>query len=61
MLPEIARAVQEKDGSISLFVDGGVRSGTDVFRMLACGADAVLVGRPWVYAMAADGQVGIEK
>lgn len=43
VLPEIARAV---DGRMTVLVDGGVRSGVDVLKMLALGADAVLVGRP---------------
>ena len=55
MLPSIAKAV---DGEIPIFVDGGIRSGVDVFRALALGADAVLVGRPvvpFVYAAGAEG------
>ena len=55
VLPAIAKAV---DGRIPIFVDGGIRSGVDVFRALALGADAVLVGRPvvpFVYAAGAEG------
>ena len=45
-LPEIAEAVK---GKIMILVDGGIRSGIDVFKMLALGADAVLIGRPVIY------------
>jgi L-lactate dehydrogenase (cytochrome) len=42
-----------------LLVDGGVRSGLDVVRMLALGANFVLLGRAWAYALAAAGQAGV--
>jgi L-lactate dehydrogenase (cytochrome) len=45
---------------LPVFVDGGVRSGLDVVRMLALGADFVLIGRAWAYALAAAGQAGVE-
>jgi L-lactate dehydrogenase (cytochrome) len=57
-LPAIADVVKEK---MTIFADGGVRTGTDVFRMLALGADGVLIGRAFVYALAAQGQAGVEK
>jgi L-lactate dehydrogenase (cytochrome) len=57
-LPSIADAVK---GRMTVFVDGGVRTGTDVFRMLALGADGVLIGRAFVYALAAQGQAGVER
>lgn len=47
MLPEIKQAVGDK---LKIFVDGGIRSGKDVFKCLALGADAVLIGRPYVIA-----------
>lgn len=50
VLPEIKKAVGDK---IKIFVDGGIRSGADVYKCLALGADAVLIGRP--YAIAAHG------
>ncbi len=40
-------------------MDGGVRSGTDVVKALALGADGVLIGRPWVWALAARGERGL--
>ena len=45
---------------MTLMVDGGIYSGLDVIRMLALGADAVLIGRAWVYALAGRGQMGVE-
>lgn len=55
-LPPIADAVGER---LSVLADGGVRSGLDVVRMLALGARGVLLGRAWIYAMAARGEAGI--
>ena len=58
VLPSIAEAVK---GKLTIFADGGVRTGTDVFRMLALGADGVLLGRAFVYALATGGQAGVER
>jgi L-lactate dehydrogenase (cytochrome) len=55
-LPAIADAVA---GRTPVLVDGGVRSGLDAVRMLALGADFVLMGRPWAYALAARGEAGV--
>jgi len=55
-LPRIADAIA---GRMSVLADGGVRSGLDAVRMLALGADFVLLGRAWAYALAARGQVGV--
>jgi L-lactate dehydrogenase (cytochrome) len=55
-LPAIADAVA---GRIRVLADGGVRSGLDVVRMLALGADFVLMGRAWAYALAARGEAGV--
>jgi L-lactate dehydrogenase (cytochrome) len=55
-LPRIADAIA---GRMPLLVDGGVRSGLDVVRMLALGADFVLLGRAWAYALAARGEAGV--
>jgi L-lactate dehydrogenase (cytochrome) len=55
-LPAIADAV---GGKTTLIVDGGIRSGLDVARMKALGADSTLIGRPWVFALAAKGEQGV--
>ena len=58
-----ARALQAiadaAGGRVPILADGGVRSGLDVVRMLALGADYVLLGRAWVYALAAQGGTGV--
>ena len=48
-------------GEMEVWVDGGVRRGTDVLKAVALGADAVGLGKPAVYAMSGYGQEGIEK
>ena len=55
-LPRIAEALQ---GAMPLLVDGGIRRGTDVLKALALGANAVLVGRPFVHALAVAGPQGV--
>jgi L-lactate dehydrogenase (cytochrome) len=55
-LPPIADAVGD---SLTVLVDGGIRSGLDVVRMLALGAKGVLLGRSWVFALAGGGQAGV--
>jgi L-lactate dehydrogenase (cytochrome) len=57
-LPAIADAVK---GEMTIFADGGVRTGTDVIRMLGLGADGVLLGRAFVYALATHGEAGVRK
>jgi 4-hydroxymandelate oxidase len=56
LLPRVADAVQ---GEMTLLVDGGIRRGTDIFKALALGADAVLVGRPCMYGLAHGGAQGV--
>lgn len=53
----IAEAV---DGRLTVLADGGVRTGLDVLRMLALGANGVLLGRAWAYALAAGGRSSVE-
>jgi 4-hydroxymandelate oxidase len=55
-LPEVVEAVA---GRCEVFVDGGIRRGTDVLKALALGARAVLVGRPILWGLAANGQEGV--
>ena len=57
VLPEIAAAVK---GRCTVLVDGGIRSGVDVFKALAMGADAVLIARPFVNAVYGGGAEGVE-
>lgn len=56
VLPEMVDAV---GGQVEVLVDGGVRTGLDVFKMIALGANAVLVGRAWAWAVAARGEAGV--
>ncbi len=58
VLPEIAEKVK---GRLNILVDGGVRTGTDVFKMLALNADAVMIGRPIAIAAIGGLQQGVEK
>ncbi|WP_102706338.1 alpha-hydroxy acid oxidase [Terribacillus saccharophilus] len=57
-LPAIAKTV---NGAVPVLMDGGVRSGADVFKAIALGADSVLIGRPYVYGLAAGGQAGVSR
>jgi len=57
-LPTIAEQVGDK---LTVLADGGVRSGLDVLRMIALGAHGVLLGRAWIYALAANGEAGVSQ
>jgi 4-hydroxymandelate oxidase len=57
-LPEVVAAV---GGRVPVFVDGGVRRGTDVFKALALGAKAVGIGRPFLWGLGAFGQAGVDR
>ena len=57
-LPEVAAAVA---GRAPVLVDGGIRDGADVLRALALGADAVLIGRPYVWGLDAAGETGVRR
>lgn len=56
-LPEVADAI---DGRIPVIVDSGFRRGTDILKALALGADAVAIGRPYLWGLSAFGQEGVE-
>jgi len=58
VLPEVVDAAA---GRLEVLLDGGVRRGTDVVRALALGARAVLVGRPYLFALAAGGEAGVDR
>ncbi|XP_076930143.1 peroxisomal (S)-2-hydroxyacid oxidase GLO4-like [Bidens hawaiensis] len=58
VLEEVVGAVQ---GRIPVLFDGGIRRGTDVFKALALGANAVMIGRPVVYGLAAKGEYGVRR
>ena len=57
-LPKIADTVGD---DLTVLVDGGVRSGLDVARMLSLGARGVMLGRAWVYALGARGEQGVDR
>jgi 4-hydroxymandelate oxidase len=57
-LPQIAEVIE---GRVPLLLDGGVRRGTDVIKALAHGADAVAVGRPVIWGLAAGGEEGVAR
>ena len=56
VLPEVVDAV---DGRLEVYLDGGIRRGTDVLKALALGARAVLIGRPMFWGLAVDGEAGL--
>ena len=58
LLPEVAQAVR---GQVEVLLDGGVRRGTDVLKALALGAKAVLIGRPYIWGLALDGEAGVKR
>ncbi len=57
-LPDICQVV---NGRIPVLLDSGIRSGVDVFKAIALGADAVLLGRPYIYGLAVDGEAGAKR
>ena len=57
-LPDVVNAVQ---GRVPVLIDGGIRRGTDVLKCIALGANAVMLGRPILWGLAANGQAGVER
>jgi lactate 2-monooxygenase len=57
-LPNIVEAA---DGAVPVLLDSGIRGGADVFKALALGARAVLLGRPYVYGLAIAGESGVRE
>ena len=60
-IDSLRAVVEAVNGEIPVLFDSGVRRGSDVVKALALGADAVLIGRPFVYGLAVGGQHGVEK
>ena len=60
-LPDVVAAVEELESSPTILFDSGIRRGSDVLIALALGADAVLLGRPYVYGLALDGADGVRE
>jgi isopentenyl diphosphate isomerase/L-lactate dehydrogenase-like FMN-dependent dehydrogenase len=65
-LPEIVEAVEDEramddEGDFALLFDSGIRRGADAIKALALGADAILLGRPYVYGLAIDGEDGVRE
>ena len=58
VLPEISKTVNQQ---CKIIVDGGIRSGIDVLKAIALGADACMLGRAWAYALAANGEQGVNQ
>jgi isopentenyl diphosphate isomerase/L-lactate dehydrogenase-like FMN-dependent dehydrogenase len=56
MLPSIRMAVGDH---LPLLIDGGIERGTDIFKAIALGADAVMIGRPQLYSLAVAGPIGV--
>ena len=57
-LAEVAAAVR---GRTIVFMDSGIRRGVDIFKALALGADAIMIGRPYIWGLGAFGQAGVER
>jgi 4-hydroxymandelate oxidase len=58
VLPEVVEAVE---GRVDVLVDGGIRRGSDIMKTLGLGAKAVLVGRPYLWGLAVDGEAGVRR
>jgi L-lactate dehydrogenase (cytochrome) len=58
LLPEVVEAA---DGKIEVLLDGGIRRGTDIIKALALGATACMIGRPFLFGLAAGGEAGVAR
>jgi lactate 2-monooxygenase len=58
-LDALELVARETGGAMPVLFDSGIRSGADIFKAIALGADAVLIGRPYVYGLALDGEAGV--
>jgi isopentenyl diphosphate isomerase/L-lactate dehydrogenase-like FMN-dependent dehydrogenase len=61
LLPAVRAAIGPKGGKVQLYIDGAIMSGADVLAAIAMGADAVLIGRAYLYGAMAAGRAGVEK
>ena len=59
-LPDIMNAIRSTNHQIDVYVDGGVRRGTDILKAIALDAKSVLVGRPVLWGLAVDGAQGVQ-
>ena len=60
-LPKVVEAVRKSGSDMPILMDSGIRTGADIFKALALGAQAVCVGRPYAYGLALAGQLGVEE
>lgn len=58
-LHEVAQAVKSFNVEVPVFFDGGIRSGSDILKALALGADAIMIGRPYLWALSVGGASGV--
>ena len=61
LLPQVRAALGAKGGNVQLYIDGAIMSGADVLAAIALGADAVLIGRAYLYGAMASGKAGVQK
>lgn len=61
LLPQVRAALGAKGGNVQLYIDGAIMSGADVLAAIALGADAVLIGRAYLYGAMAAGKAGVQK
>ena len=59
VLPQVSAFVRQNAPKVQVLADGGIRSGADIFRMLALGADAILIGRPIAIMAVGLGRTGV--